>query len=61
MCHSRQLDNKTNSADERALRIIYNDRKSSLKSLLEKEHSFTTRKKNLYHSYENLNCKPPCS
>ena len=32
MCHSRTLNNKTNRAHERALRIIYNDHWSSFKS-----------------------------
>ena len=37
MCHSRKLNNKINRLQERALRIVYNDKSSTFYQLLEKE------------------------
>ena len=39
MCHSRTLNNKTNRPHERCLRIIYNDKLSSLQNLLDQVRS----------------------
>ena len=39
MCHSRALNNKINRLHERCLRIIYNDKTSTFKELLEKDNS----------------------
>ena len=45
MCLSRALNIKINRVHDQALRIIYNDRRSSFKSLLAKEHPVTVHKK----------------
>ena len=47
MFHSRTLNNKINSAHERALRIIYNDRESSFKELLRKDNPVSIHHRNL--------------
>ena len=47
MLHSRTLNNRINNIHERALRLTYNDDKSSFKQLLEKDHSVTVHQKNL--------------
>ena len=41
MYHSRKLNNRINKIQERALRLVYNDNKSNLKELLEKDKSVT--------------------
>ena len=41
MCHSRALNNKTNRLHEQCLRIIYNDKTSAFKELLEKDNSIS--------------------
>ena len=43
MCHSRALNNKINRLHERCLRIIYNDKTSTFKELLEKDNSVSIR------------------
>ena len=47
MLHSRTLNNHINNNQERALRLIYKDSQSSLKELLEKNHSLTVHHKKL--------------
>ncbi len=47
MLHSRQLNNRINRIHCRALRIVYQDRKSSFKELLEKDKSFTIHERNI--------------
>lgn len=47
MCHSRKLNNKSNSTHERALRIEYSDRKSTFQQLLEKDNSVSIHHRNL--------------
>ena len=47
MCHSRTVDNKINKLHERCLRIVYNDKKSSIKELLETDKSVPIHIKNL--------------
>ena len=37
MCHSRGLNNKTNNIHKGALRIVYQEKKSNLKNLLQKD------------------------
>ena len=49
MCHSRNLNNKINRIQERALRIVYRDYKSSFKELLQKDKSITIHQKNLQY------------
>ena len=41
MLHSRPLNNKINRLQERALRIVYSNCKSSINTLLEKDGSFS--------------------
>ena len=47
MFHSRRLNNKINALHERALRIIYQDYKSSFSELLNKDNSRTVHQRNL--------------
>ena len=47
MFHRRALNNKINSIHERALRITYNDSKSTFKDLLNKDNSVSIHHKNL--------------
>ena len=47
MFHSRKLNNKINRLHERCLRLIYGDRGSSYKELLDKDNSVPIHQKNL--------------
>ena len=47
MCHSRTVNNKLNKLHERCLRIVYNDKKLSIKELLETDKFVTIHNKNL--------------
>ena len=47
MCHSRALNNKINRLHERCLRIIYNDKTSTFKELLEKDKSLSIHCRNI--------------
>ena len=47
MCHNRTNNNKLNRLHERCLRLIYNDKKSSFKDLLEKDGSVSIHHRNL--------------
>ena len=49
MCYSRSLNNKINRMQERALRIVYRDYKSSFKELLQKDKSITIHQRNLQY------------
>ena len=49
MCHNRTTDRKINRLHERCLRIIYNDKQSSFKMLLEKDSSVSIH-------YRNIQC-----
>ena len=49
MCHSRKLNNKINRLQERALRIVYNDKSSTFYQLLEKDKSVTIHARNLQY------------
>ena len=46
-CHSRTLNNKIKSKQERALRKVPNDYKSNFKELLERCHFFTVHERNI--------------
>ena len=46
-CHNRANNNKINRLHERCLPLIYNDKKSSFKDLLEKDGSVSIHHKNL--------------
>ena len=45
--HNQILNNNINRIDERALRIVYRDKKSTFKELLEKDNSVTVHVKHL--------------
>ena len=47
MFHSRELNNKINRLQERALRLIYNDFNSSFQQLLDIDNSFTIHDQNI--------------
>ena len=47
MCYSRENNNKVNRLHERYLRIIYNNKRSSLNALLEKDGSISIHKRNI--------------
>ena len=47
MCHSRTLNNKIIKLHERALRLVYNDRQSTFKELLNVVKSVTIHHKNI--------------
>ena len=47
MCHSRTINNKINHLHERCLRVIYNDKISSFKELLERDGSVPIHNRNL--------------
>ena len=47
MCHSRALNNKIKILHERCLRIIYNDKTSTFKELLEKDNSVSIHYRNI--------------
>ena len=47
MCHSRALNNKINRLHERCLRIIYNDKTSTLRSTLGKDNSVSIHYRNV--------------
>ena len=49
MCHSRKLKNKINRLQERALRIVYNNKSSTFYQLLEKDESVTIHTRNLQY------------
>ena len=47
MYHNRTNNNKTNRLHERCLRLIYNDKKSFFKDLLEKDGSVSIHHRDL--------------
>ena len=47
MCHSRTVNNKINKLHERCIRVVYNDKRSSFKELLETDKSVPIHIKNL--------------
>ena len=47
MCHSRTNKRKIDRLQERCLRIIYNDKQSSFKELLEKDSSVSIHERNV--------------
>ena len=47
MNHNRSLNNNINIIHERRLRIVYRDKKSTFKELLERDNSVTVHVKNL--------------
>ena len=49
MCHSRGLNNRMNNLHERALRIVYQDKKSDFETLLKNDKSVTIHVRNLHY------------
>ena len=49
MCHSRTLNNRIDNIRLRALRIVYQDKKSSFEELLQKDNSVSVYMKHLQH------------
>ena len=47
MFHSREINNKINRVQERALRILYNDDNTSFEDLLKKDGCFTVHERNI--------------
>ena len=47
MLHSRKLNNRINRLHDRALRLVYQDKNSTFKELLEKDESFTVHERNI--------------
>ena len=47
MCHSRTNNRRIDRLHERCLRIIYNDKQSSFKELLEKDSSVSIHERNV--------------
>ena len=47
MCHSRKINTQINKLHERALRLVYNDKNSSFRELLEKDNSVTIHERNI--------------
>ena len=47
MCHSRRINNQVNKLHERALRLVYNDKSSSFRELLERDNSVTIYERNM--------------
>ena len=48
MCHSRNIDNQINKLYECALRLVYNDKSSSFRELLERDKSVTIHERIIY-------------
>ena len=49
MCHSRGLNNRINILHERALRIVYQDKKSDFETLLKNDKSVIIHVRNLHY------------
>ena len=49
MCHGRGLNNKINNLHERALRIVYQDKKSNFETSLQRDKSVSIHIKNLQY------------
>ena len=49
MCHGRGLNRKIDSIHERALKIVYHDKKSSFETLLKRDKSLSIHVKSLQY------------
>ena len=49
MCHSRGLNNRINNLHERALRIVYQDKKSDFETFLKNDKSVTIHVRNVHY------------
>ena len=47
MCNSRKINTQINKLHERALRLVYNDKSSSFRELLERDNSVTIHERNI--------------
>ena len=47
ICLSRRINNQINKLHERALRLVYNDKSSSFRELLERDNSVTIHERNI--------------
>ena len=47
ICHSRRISNQINKLHKRALRLVYNDKNSSFRELLERDNSVTVYERNI--------------
>ena len=47
MCHSRNINNQINKLYECTLRLVYNDKSSSFRELLERDNSVTIHERNI--------------
>ena len=47
MCHSRKINNQINKLHERALKLVYNNKSSSFRELLERDKSVTIHERNI--------------
>ena len=63
MCHSRALNDEINNIHKIALRIVYQEKKSNLQDLLQKDKSVSIHMKNLQYLateiYKVKNCLSP--
>ena len=63
MCHSRGLNNKINNIHKRGLKIVYQDKKSNLQDLLQKDNYVSIHMKNLQYLATKIhkikNCLSP--
>ena len=50
MCHSRKINNNVNHLHERCLRVIYNNKISSFKELLERDGPIPIHNRNLQNT-----------
>ena len=47
ICHSRKINTQINKLHKPALRLVYNDKSSSFRELLERDHSVTIHERNI--------------
>ena len=47
ICHSKKINNQINKLHERALRLVYSDKSSSFRELIERDKSVTIHERNI--------------
>ena len=47
MCHNKKINNQINKLYEHALRLVYNEKSSSFREILEKDKSVTIHERNI--------------
>ena len=60
MCHSKGLNNKISNIHKRTLRIVYQDKKSNLQDLLQKDNSVSIHMKNVQYLATEMNKVKNC-